>query len=876
MTVREGLEGSPEFRDPGAVGVEERGPAERTSQAHGRPVANGKFLFVGEEKLYVRGVTYGTFAPSRGSQHYPDPHVVASDFAQMEANGFNAVRTYTVPPRWLLDQASECGLRVMVGIPWEQHVDFLEDRRRVHSIADRVRAAVGSCAGHPAVLCYAIGNEIPSPIVRWLGRRPVERHIERLCRAAKDEDPGGLVTYVNYPPTEYLRLPFLDLVCFNVYLESQRKLDSYLARLQNIAGDRPVVLAEVGLDSRRNGEVRQAEVLDWQIRSAFSAGCAGAFCFAWTDEWYVSYLSSLGTIEEDGLDMEDWEFGLTDRDREPKPALEAVRDAFEQTPFEPRREWPRISVVVCTYNGERTLSGCLGGLMDLDYPDFEVIVVNDGSTDASGAIAGEYDVRLINTENMGLATARNIGLRAATGQIVAYLDDDARPDRDWLRYLALAFADDEYAGFGGPNLPPPGSTTMAGCVANAPGGPTHVLVSDSEAEHIPGCNMAFRKSALEEIDGFDPQFRVAGDDVDVCWRLQGAGHKLGFCPAAFVWHEPRDSLRAYWRQQRGYGRAEALLERKWPEKYGAGGHARWKGRLYGKGEQAGLGRWRVYYGTWGSQLFQSLYAPEGGGPSSFLMTPEWYLWLVVLGSVSAVAVLWKPLLAAALLLVAGGVAALTAAGVSAGRTPAVGRLGLSRRVHAWRWLLMTTLHLVQPIARMSGRASGRPAALRLRSPRFAMPMSRLFTSWSEAPRSSSERLTKIESAVRATGTIVSRGSAYDRWDLEARRSFLGAVRIRMGLEEHGGGRQLVRLHVAPTCSRMAVALVAVLAVLGLVASLGHAYAAAILLAVVAGVLVTRVVQVTGSAMGAVLPCVQPSNRRVPAREELRGLEVERT
>ena len=121
MTVTKGLDASPQFRDPRALGGE------------ARPAVHGKFLFVGEEKLYVRGVTYGTFAPSRGGEHYPDPDVVASDFAQMEANGFNAVRTYTVPPGWLLDQAADCGLRVMVGIPWEQHVDFLEDRRRARS-----------------------------------------------------------------------------------------------------------------------------------------------------------------------------------------------------------------------------------------------------------------------------------------------------------------------------------------------------------------------------------------------------------------------------------------------------------------------------------------------------------------------------------------------------------------------------------------------------------------------------------------------------------------------------------------------------------------------------------------------------------------------
>jgi beta-galactosidase/beta-glucuronidase len=181
----------------------------------------------------------------------------------MAANGVNAVRTYTVPPRWLLDAAQQFGLRVMVGLPWEQHIAFLDEQQRMRLIEERVRAGVRACAGHPAVLCYTIGNEIPSPIARWYGHRRIERFLHRLYRAAKAEDPGGLVTYVNYPSTEYLNLQFLDFMCFNVYLETEETLDAYLARLQNIAGDRPLVMAEIGLDSRRNGEAAQAQTLDW-------------------------------------------------------------------------------------------------------------------------------------------------------------------------------------------------------------------------------------------------------------------------------------------------------------------------------------------------------------------------------------------------------------------------------------------------------------------------------------------------------------------------------------------------------------------------------------------------------------------------------------
>src|SRR5207247_2750411 len=186
-------------------------------------------------------------------------------------------------------------------------------------------------------------------------------------------------------------------------------------------------------------------------------------------------------------------------------------------------------------------------------------------------------VPLIRTEDRGLSRSRNMGMRAATGDIVAYIDDDARPDPHWLKYLAHTFATSGHAGVGGPNIPPPGDGPIADCVARAPGGPVHVLLSDREAEHIPGCNMAFRRSALAAIDGFDPQFRAAGDDVDVCWRLKERGRTIGFHPAAMVWPHRRNSVRADWMQQTGYGRAAAMLERKWPEKYNGPGDVSWAG-----------------------------------------------------------------------------------------------------------------------------------------------------------------------------------------------------------------------------------------------------------------------------------------------------------
>ena len=400
-----------------------------------RPQVKGKFFYLGSEKLYIRGVTYGTFRPDASGNEFQNPAVVEKDFAHMAEIGINVVRTYTSPPKWMLDTAARKGLHLMAGLPWEQHVTFLDSRKAVRSIANRVRTQVRKIAGHPALLCYVIGNEIPSAIVRWHGRKKIEHFLKRLYAIAKKEDPDGLVTYVNYPTTEYLQLPFLDFHCFNVYLEEPDRLESYLSRLQNLAGDLPLVMGEIGLDSRRNGEQKQAEVLDWQIRTIFRLGCAGAFVFAWTDEWHRG-----------GYDINDWDFGLTTRNRHPKKALQSVQKAFAEVPFPPDVDWPKISVVVCSYNGSHTIRQSFQGLHNLDYPNFEIIVVDDGSTDETATIAREYGFRLISTENRGLSNARNTGLAAATGEIVAYIDDDAFPDREWLKYLAVKLMATDCAG----------------------------------------------------------------------------------------------------------------------------------------------------------------------------------------------------------------------------------------------------------------------------------------------------------------------------------------------------------------------------------------------------------------------------------------------
>jgi O-antigen biosynthesis protein len=802
-----------------------RPPGSKPS-AGGRPSVRGKFIFVGNEKFYIKGVTYGAFAPREDGSEFHDLEKIERDFVAMAAHGINAVRIpHTVPPGSLLDAAYRQGLRVIVGLSAEQYVGYIAGREKEASqIQLSVRKSVRACAGHPALLCYVLGNEIPVQFVRYIGRSRVERYLWQLYHAVKLEDPEAIVTYANYPTTEYLQLPWLDLVCFNVYLETERALARYIAHLQNIAGDRPLLMGEIGLDSFRNGEEEQARSLRWQIRTAFTGGCAGAVVFAWTDEWFRS-----------GSDTATWRFGLTDWDRKPKAALAAVRDAFAEQLFSTLDEakWPRISVIVCTHNGSGTILDCLGGLQRLDYPAIEVIIIDDGSTDDTAKIARQFPFHVISISHLGLSNARNIGLQNATGEIVAYIDDDAWPDPHWLTYLALTFRDEACAGAGGPNIRPPGENTVSDCAADSPGGPIHVMLTDVEAEHLPGCNMAFRKEALAAVGGFDPVFRTAGDDVDLCWRMQSAGLKLVFSPAAVVWHRAPQSVAAYWNQQFGYGKAETILERKWPDKYNFAGHPVWTGRVYGRGAIPWLPfGMKIYSGIRGRAPFQFIYPSDVGRFGSLFAMPEWHLLVAGLAMLSIVGIVWQALRIAAPLLVLAVSLSLAHAGLNAYAAITGSKSGMFWNFP--RWMLTALLHLFQPIARLSGRiiAGLHPwRRKQARGSKFPFPgnYSALCTDWHEAE----DALQRFEYALRAEVSSVVVADSFAAWDLEVRGGIFGGKQIIMAIEDIGLDQQLIRVRWWPVFPLQVVLFVSLCAVLALAAAIDHAAVASVLLAFLA-------------------------------------------
>ncbi len=774
-----------------------------------RPTIRGKFIFKGEEKFLIKGVSYGAFRPDERKLEYWNHALIERDFALMAANGVNTVRIpHTMPPVSLLDTAEKHGLQVMVGLSAEQYVGYLIDEdKEAPDILGIVREKVRSVAGHPALLCYGIGNEIGASVARWLGGPKIERYLERIYRAVKEVDPDGLVTYVNYPSTEYLNLAFLDFLSFNVYLEQQDRLQVYLARLQTLAGDRPLLMSEVGLDAMRNGEEKQAEVLVWQVRTVFEAGCVGAVIFSWTDEWHRA-----------GAEVDDWAFGITDRDRQAKPALAVVKRMYDEAPFTPRQDWPRISVVICSFNGEKTIRDTLSRTCALNYPNYEVIVIDDGSTDGTAAIARKFSCRLISQENRGLSAARTRGCEEATGEIVAYIDDDASPDPHWLYFLGHGFLTTSHVALGGPNCLPPVPRGAEVSVDRAPGGAKHVMITDELAEHIPGCNFAIRRDFLLGLGGFDPIFRAAGDDVDMCWRILATGETIGFVAGAVVWHHRRSGCRAYWKQQLGYGKAEALLEKKWPDKYNSAGHHTFKGRIYSNGVVSSLfRRSAVYHGHGGFAPFQSLYETSSGGIWSVLpLMPEWYLLILLVAGASLLGLLWTPLFLFAPLWIGALALTLIHATAEAWRAQLPGTSGgkSASRVK------IAYLHLIQPLARLMGRQKGGLNAWRHRGQAgFVMPRSSATAEWTEDWQEPEKRLAQFNDRLVAKRNVVRHGSDYDRWDLEVLGGIFGSARSMMGVEDHGGGSQYVRLRFWPRLRQAARVLVVFLAILVLLAVL---------------------------------------------------------
>lgn len=227
------------------------------------------------------------------------------------------------------------------------------------------------------------------------------------------------------------------------------------------------------------------------------------------------------------------------------------------------------SVIVPAYNAARTIDRCLGSLRDqtVDRASYEVIVVDDGSTDSTPRVVKGFSVKYIRQSNRGPATARNAGAREAKGKIILFTDADCVPDKDWIQEMARPFADPSVSAVKGAyrTLQPSVVARFSQIEFEER---FEMLKKAPSIDMVDTYSAAFRKEVFLGAGGFDTSFPVANnEDTELSYRLSNSGHRMVFNPRAVVCHlNHPDSVRRYARLKfwRGYWRM--VVYRRFPDK----------------------------------------------------------------------------------------------------------------------------------------------------------------------------------------------------------------------------------------------------------------------------------------------------------------------
>jgi glycosyltransferase involved in cell wall biosynthesis len=683
----------------------------------------------------------------------------------------------------LLDLVAQAGLHAMVKI--EARPEYLLDRRQFHAMLARVLKTARTLRSYPALMGYLIDCEIEPAALRYHGLDLLKRRLRKLIRAIHEVDDSKIAGLKHRPSTVGLSLLDEDLIYAEMPALTPIELKDYVIRLHNLAEARPVVL-EFGEELPGQDEL---------VACAFGLGAAGVVAPA------MRPAVSSGTL---GIRMlsagELLPFITLNGSCPPKPA-----------------ETPMVSVVICAYNAERTMRSCLESLRKIDYPNFEVVIVDDGSRDHTADISMEFpEFRLIRQPNKGLSVARNVGMQAARGELIAYTDSDCVVDPDWLTLIVRSMGEGRFDGCGGPNYAPHEDELVAGCVAASPGAPCPVLTADDRAEHLAGCNMVFRKAALLAIGGFDPQFTAAGDDVDICWRMLDAGYSLGFCPAAFVWHFRRNTVKAYYGQQRGYGRAEAMLFMKYPDRFNTLGQIKWRGTIPGLARTIpGGARRRVAWVRRRSD-FQHVHDEQLSVLKVLPVTVEWnaLALIALVAAYGAHVTLIPPLVMLAL-------GPLWALFYAARASIEKCHDGVRAR------LFVAALAYTGPVSRTLERYRWRKAARQKRLPE-SLPRQRptlewyartmRLAYWNETWTTREKILERLTTLFGRVGHPAAASGAYDDFDLLVESGRATRLEIRSADEEHEGGRLKNHLAVRVRLTRVARVALAATTVGALVAT----------------------------------------------------------
>jgi glycosyltransferase involved in cell wall biosynthesis len=228
----------------------------------------------------------------------------------------------------------------------------------------------------------------------------------------------------------------------------------------------------------------------------------------------------------------------------------------------------KISVIVPTKNSKNRIETCLNSLVHQSYPNYEIIIVDGHSSDDTINIVSKYSVRVFFEEGGTRASACNVGISNAKGEIVAFTDDDCVVPENWLEQIAVNFANREIQVLGGPSLTPAESTRLEKAL-----GVTYAQVvqltsiGNKSGEKVAGCNSAYRKSTVIDIGGFNEKL-VTAEETELHSRIHKNGGKIFYDPNMAVLHFRRASFRSFFKQFYRYGLGKGCMLREHPELLG--------------------------------------------------------------------------------------------------------------------------------------------------------------------------------------------------------------------------------------------------------------------------------------------------------------------
>lgn len=215
---------------------------------------------------------------------------------------------------------------------------------------------------------------------------------------------------------------------------------------------------------------------------------------------------------------------------------------------------PRVSIIVPAYNEEVVLAPCLDSILDCGYPDLELIVVNDGSSDDTWGVMSAYTdprVRLITKPNGGKGSALNAGIERASGEILIFVDADGLFTESTIPELLLAFRHDRVGAVCGNdqpvNLDRPQTRLLALMTHVGTGLTRRALALVGCLPIVAGNSGAFRADVVRQVGGFRTD--TVGEDLELTWRVQFAGWDVEFAPRALVLAEVPSTMRALWKQR---------------------------------------------------------------------------------------------------------------------------------------------------------------------------------------------------------------------------------------------------------------------------------------------------------------------------------------